>query len=159
MKEIWKNIKWYKWVYRISNKKRVYSNKWFWMILLWSINVPFKVILYKDWERKEFPVIELYREAFNIKIEEKVELEANTKDTILLRYWQGLEEICKKHWLLLKEEVLTQRRDKYIKQCRFECYCYLRKIWMTYQSIWKAFWKNHAAIMYTIKTYWSKDNK
>ena len=44
---------------------------------------------------------------------------------LIARYRTELEEICSKHNLLLDEEVLTKRRDKYIQKGRAECYAFL----------------------------------
>ena len=155
--EIFKDIDWYEGLYYISNKKRVYSSYWMWMILKCSYSFPYKVQLYKDGTKREFSTVKLYNNAFHIK-EEIKEVEFSTDENILFRYWIQLEEICNKHSLLLKEEILSQRRCKYIQQCRYECYKYLRSMGITYQNIWKAFWKNHTAIMYTLKIYWNKEH-
>ena len=161
--EEWRDIPWYEGRYRVSNKKRVFSLCWFWRILDGSCFKPYKVTLHKNWERERFKSTDLYREAFNITEEEIVEKKEkgynyDVKEYILFRYWKKLEEICNKHNLLFKEEVQSQRRDKYMQQCRYECYKYLRGIWITEENIWVIFWRTHWAISYTLKTYGHKNN-
>lgn len=72
---------------------------------------------------------------------------------LIKRHRKELKEICQKHRLELDTEVLSQRRDNYIQKWRAECYAYLRNQWFSYQNIWKAFWRGHTAILYSIKTH------
>ncbi len=74
-------------------------------------------------------------------------------DFLVLRYEDELKSICSRYSLLLKEEVLSDKRNKYIQQWRYECYKFLRNKWFSYLQIGKAFNKNHAAILYIMKKY------
>ena len=153
--EEWRDIKWYKWKYRVSNKQRIYSCVWTWRILKWFWNKFKRICLSLNGKKKFYLINTLYKDAFGIKVVEYKE----PKDYILSRFWKWLQKICSNNSLLFQEEVLSQRRDKYIQQCRYECYRYLRNKWITYTNIWDVFWKNHAAVLYTMRIYWGKDNK
>lgn len=73
---------------------------------------------------------------------------------IIERHREQLEKICEVHTLLLDDEVLSTRRNKYIQKGRAECYAYLRNIWYNYQWIAEAFWmKSHSGVLYAIKTH------
>ena len=66
-------------------------------------------------------------------------------------------KICNKHNLLLEQEVLSNRRDKYIQKWRAECYIALYRKSVKLETIAKIFNKNHAAIIYTLnKYYWEE---
>ena len=72
---------------------------------------------------------------------------------LIERYRTELEQICTRHHLLLDNEVLSDRRDKYIRSWRIECYAYLRWLWFTLKHIWESFNKNHSAILYSLRMY------
>ena len=76
-----------------------------------------------------------------------------TKMDLLERYENELTKICEKHNLLLHEEVLSKRRDKYIQRWRTECYAFLRHKWFQDTAIGKAFWKHRTAIIYSLKKH------
>ena len=69
------------------------------------------------------------------------------------RYREELEQICAKHNLLLDEEVLSKRRDRYIRAWRVECYAYLKNKGLTYKRIWDIFNKTHTAIIYSLNRH------
>ena len=67
---------------------------------------------------------------------------------------EQLEKICSSHNLLLDEEVLKKRRDKYIQKGRSECYAYLRNTGYKYETIAKAFnFDSHATVLYSLRTH------
>lgn len=85
----------------------------------------------------------------------KEELLERIKDQsyVIQRNLKELENICSEYNLLLFDEVLSKSRKKHIQEWRAKCMNYLYNIWYTYETIAKAFNRNHTAVMYLINKY------
>ena len=145
MKEEWRDVPWYEWLYQVSSNKRVYSfPKKDHKLKILIQTVDNRVNLSKYWIAKNYWVNTLYDIAFK---------NGWTDSWLITRNETALQKICKSYSVLLKEEVLTQRRDKYLQKVRCECYCYLRNRGYQYDVIAEAFWRTHWAIIYNINKY------
>ena len=123
--EEWKDLEGYNWIYKISNLWRFKSFKCF-----------------NDWRYLKIGVLQ------------RVKYGSMVLPINIERYKEELDIICKKYGLLLKEEVLTTRRDKYIQKWRSHCMLSLKQKGLSYENIWRLFnARNHAAVLYSIRTY------
>ena len=174
MIEEWKEIKWYNWMYKISNKGRISSNaRGRLSILTISVRVRSGGVALWLWKSQDiFNVHKLVAEYFkgvaysdpriyliNKEIQENWLHDYSVENiwlypsNILKRHKEWLRKICSENSILLEEEVLSSRRDKYIQETRAKCYLYLYGQWVVLSNIWAIFKKNHAAIIYTLNKY------
>ena len=177
MKEIWKDVTWYEWKYKVSDLWRVKSfichKKWKILRIQWNWYVYFNSTSYSVMRlvAKEHLWYCYGDKRLHLKCYTKIDWKRyiwtdnittyknRARVKTLVRYRDDLQEVCNKHHLLLEQEVLSNRRDKYIQKWRAECYIVLYRKAVKLETIWEIFNKNHAAVIYTLNKHHSEEYK
>ena len=179
MKEIWKDIPWYEWVYQVSNLGDIKSFKYSKWVILKPYNCKWylKIDLIKNWKRKSASVHRLVwlifipniknKETINhknwIKADNRLEnLEWNTKSENMQHAWDNWLKTAKGNHFSSKNNPSKLKKgekhfnNKKVKQ--LDLNWNLIKLWDSITEAWKYFWFTHSAISWACrwkrKTSW-----
>lgn len=169
--EIWKPVVWYEWLYEVSNLwniKSLWKFRWSWIVKIlkpwktwkkWSEYL--SVVLYKDFEKKQFRVHRLVAQSFIpnpenkpeinhinwIKDDNKVEnLEWNTKSENMqhrshtLNYKTIFETNNPNVWKIWKDAISSKAVNQYDKDWKFI------KSWWSMADVYRELWIDSAHI-------------